>query len=82
MEESFELLNEVDFSSLELGSIEHTGEDCEIDIEKLIEEVRDGSFADRSNYNNLIDELGLIKNEIEVSDREARDSNVIRCELQ
>ena len=80
MKEIFELLNEVDCSSVELGSIEHIGEDCEIDIEKLIEEVRDGSFTDRSDYNNLIDELALIENEVEVSDKEARNSNVIISE--
>ena len=77
MEEIFELLSEVDFSSVEF---EHSGED--IDLEKLIEEVRDGSFTDRSDYNNLIDELGLIENKIIVSDREARDSNSIIRELE
>ena len=79
MEEIFELLNDVDFSSVEF---EHSGEDYEMNIEKLIEEVRDGSFTDRSDYNNLIDQLGLIKNEIEVSDKGARDSNVIISELE
>ena len=77
MEQIFELLSEVDFSSVEF---EHSGED--IDIEKLIEEVRDGSLTDRSDYNNLIDGSGLIGNEIEVSDREARDSNAIIRELE
>ena len=32
MEKIFELFNEVNFSSVELGSIEHIGEDCEINI--------------------------------------------------
>ena len=76
MEEIFELLSEVDFSSVEFERSE------DIDIEKLIEEVRDGSVADRSDYNNLIDGSGLIGNEIEVSDREARDSNAIIRELE
>ena len=44
----------------------------------MIEEVRDRSFTDRSDYNNSTDELGLIK----VSDREARDSNAIIRELE
>ena len=48
----------------------------------MIEEVRDESFTDRSDYNNLIDELGLIENEVEVSDKESRDSNVIISELE
>ena len=32
MEEIFELLNEVDFCSVELRNIEHSGEDYEIDM--------------------------------------------------
>ena len=43
---------------------------------------QDESFTDRSDYNNLIDELGLIENEVEVSDKEARNSNVIISELE
>ena len=77
MEEMFELLSEVNFSSIDF---EHSVED--IDIEKLLEEVGDGSFTDRSDYNNLVDELGLVGNEIEVSDREARDSIAIIRELE
>ena len=37
--------------------------------------MRDGNFTDRSDYNNLIDELGLIENE-------GMDSNVIISELE
>ena len=49
----------------------------------MIEEVRDRSFTGRSDYNNnFIDELGLIGNENEVSDKEARDNNVIISELE
>ena len=76
MEEIFELLSEVDFSSVEFERSE------DIDIEKLIKEVRDGSIADRSDYNNLIHELGLIENDIEVSNREGRDSSAIIRELE
>ena len=76
VEEIFELLSEVDFSSVEFERSE------DIDIEKLIEEVRDGSVADRSDYNNLIHELGLTGNDIEVSNREARDSSAIIRELE
>ena len=59
MEKMFVLLNEIDLSFVELSSIDNSLKNSDIDLGKLIEEVRVGNFAGSSDYNSLVEELDV-----------------------